>query len=419
MKEQQSQNAIIVKNVSKQFIIPHDKTNTLKGAFVNFFHRKSFEKFYALQDVSFEVKKGEFFGIIGRNGSGKSTLLKILAGVYANDTGSININGRISPFLELGIGFNPELSGRDNIYLNATILGLTKKQIDEKFDSIVAFSELGRFIDQKVKNYSSGMNVRLSFSVAIHANREILLMDEVLAVGDANFQSKCLEEFNKYRDMGKTVVLVTHDINTVQRYCDRAMLLRNGKIEIIGTAEEVGNEYTYQNMSDEEKRSEKNSEEARVGKIIGQHSELESSEEGKNKVAEIIGVEFLNKDGKINNVFKTNDFIKIRILYKIKKEINELNIGVALLDDNGQYIFVYNTDMDNFKINKEKGFIEIDFEKMPLLKGNYKINLALFPKSGMQAYDFLPNFKTLEIFSISKDNSYQGLISIKHEWRQQ
>jgi ABC-2 type transport system ATP-binding protein len=255
-KTEQSQTAISVKNVSKQFVIPHDKTNTLKGAFVNFFHRKSFETFYALQDVSFEVKKGEFFGILGRNGSGKSTLLKILAGVYTNDTGSIDINGRISPFLELGIGFNPELSGRDNVYLNATILGLTKKQIDEKFDSIVAFSELERFIDQKVKNYSSGMNVRLSFSVAIHANREILLMDEVLAVGDANFQAKCLSEFNKYREMGKTVILVTHDIETVKKYCDRAMLLRNGEIQTIGDPKEVGNEYMRQNMSDEERRIE-------------------------------------------------------------------------------------------------------------------------------------------------------------------
>jgi ABC-2 type transport system ATP-binding protein len=253
-KTAQSQNAISVQNVSKQFIIPHDRTNTLKGAFVNFFHRKTFETFYALQDVSFEVKKGEFFGILGRNGSGKSTLLKILAGVYTTEIGSIKINGRISPFLELGIGFNPELSGRDNIYLNATILGLTKKEIDRKFASIVAFSELERFIDQKIKNYSSGMSVRLAFSVSIHANREILLMDEVLAVGDANFQTKCLEEFEKYRKMGKTVILVTHDIETVKKYCDRAMLLRNGKIQIIGNPEEVGNEYIRQNMSDEEKR---------------------------------------------------------------------------------------------------------------------------------------------------------------------
>jgi ABC-type polysaccharide/polyol phosphate transport system ATPase subunit len=255
-KTEQNQIAISVKNVSKQFSIPHEKISSIKIAFINIFKKHSYETFYALKDVSFEVKKGEFFGILGRNGSGKSTLLKILAGVYTADKGHTKAHGLISPFLELGIGFNPELSGRDNIYLNATVLGLTKKEIDAKFDSIVAFSELERFIDQKLKNYSSGMSIRLAFSVSIHANREILLMDEVLAVGDANFQSKCLREFAKYKEQGKTVILVTHDISTVQRYCDRALLLRNGEIAMIGSAEEVGNEYIKQNKLDEENRIE-------------------------------------------------------------------------------------------------------------------------------------------------------------------
>ena len=252
--EQNNTVAISVKNVSKQFSIPHEKISSIKIAFINLFKRKTSETFYALKDVSFEVKRGEFFGILGRNGSGKSTLLKILAGVYTANKGHIKIDGLISPFLELGIGFNPELSGRDNIYLNATVLGLTEKEIDTKFDSIVAFSELERFIDQKVKNYSSGMQVRLAFSVAIHANREILLMDEVLAVGDSNFQSKCLREFARYREMGKTVILVTHDIATVQKYCDRVMLIRNGEVAMVGTAQEVWDEYVRQNILDEENR---------------------------------------------------------------------------------------------------------------------------------------------------------------------
>jgi ABC-2 type transport system ATP-binding protein len=252
--EQKSDIAISVKNVSKQFSIPHEKISSIKIAFINLFKKNTYESFYALKDVSFEVKKGEFFGILGRNGSGKSTLLKILAKVYTADKGHIKIDGLVSPFLELGIGFNPELSGRDNIYLNATVLGLTEKEIDAKFDSIVSFSELERFIDQKVKNYSSGMNVRLAFSVALHANREILLMDEVLAVGDANFQSKCLREFACYKEQGKTVILVTHDIGTVQKYCDRAMLLRNGGVAMIGSAQEVGDEYVRQNILDEENR---------------------------------------------------------------------------------------------------------------------------------------------------------------------
>jgi len=197
------------------------------------------------------VKKGEFFGIIGRNGSGKSTLLKVLAGIYQPDKGEVKINGMISPFLELGIGFNPELSGRDNVYLNATVLGMTKKQIDEKFDAIVAFSELERFIDQKLKNYSSGMQVRLAFSVAIHANREILLMDEVLAVGDELFQKKCLEQFGKIKASGKTIVFVSHDADAVRNYCDRVMLLRSGKVMGIGDPAEVSREYARENSVDE------------------------------------------------------------------------------------------------------------------------------------------------------------------------
>lgn len=242
--------AIHVERLSKTFRIPHEKISTLRGAFVNIFHKKTYETFHALEDVSFDVARGEFFGIIGRNGSGKSTLLKILAGIYRPDRGKVSIAGRISPFLELGIGFHPELSGRDNVYLNGTVLGLTKKQIDEKFDAIVDFSELRRFIDQKIKNYSSGMQVRLAFSVSIHANREILLMDEVLAVGDHNFQEKCLKEFERYKSEGKTVVLVSHDLGTVQKYCERSLLLRDGKVQAIGPSEEVGKLYLEQSAHD-------------------------------------------------------------------------------------------------------------------------------------------------------------------------
>jgi len=225
--------AIKVENISKTFKIPHEKISSLRGAFVNVFRKKTFEEFKALDSVSFEIKKGEFFGIIGKNGSGKSTLLKVLAGIYQADQGKVEIDGLISPFLELGIGFNPELSGRDNVYLNATVLGMTKKQIDEKFDSIVKFSELERFIDQKLKNYSSGMSVRLAFAVSIHANRDILLMDEVLAVGDINFQQKCYEYFIKMKGK-KTILFVSHDLENMLKFCDRSILIMNGKVEFIG-----------------------------------------------------------------------------------------------------------------------------------------------------------------------------------------
>jgi len=423
-KENKTENAIVVKNLSKKFVIPHEKTNTLKGAFVNLFHKNNSEVFNALSDVSFEVKKGEFFGIIGRNGSGKSTLLKILAGIYVPNSGSVKVHGRISPFLELGIGFNPELSGRDNIYLNATVLGLTKKQIDEKFDSIVAFSELERFIDQKLKNYSSGMQVRLAFSVAIHANREILLMDEVLAVGDSNFQSKCLSEFNKYRDMGKTVILVTHDIGTVQRYCDRAMLLRNGKIEKIGNPEEVGNEYIYQNMSDEEKRMIKEEkrkmvlESKEAEKLKGKEKEEEENirqkEEKKNKIAEITKVEFLDKDGKVKNVFETGEGMSIKVCFKRTKELKEINIGFGLYKDDNSYIFGYNTQMDNYLIPQNSESVILSFGSIPLLKGNYFIKCVCFGDIEEKYYDFKEKAKTFQVFSTSK---YRGVININHDWK--
>ncbi len=243
-KKLEGKNTVIkVENVSKIFRVPHQKIDSVSGAFVSIFNKKTYEKFVALDDISFDIKKGEFVGIIGKNGSGKSTLLKILAGVYIPDSGKVVINGRISPFLELGIGFNPELSGRDNIYLNATILGLSRREINEKFDEIVEFSEVGRFIDQKIKNYSSGMQSKLAFSVAIHANREILLMDEVLAVGDVAFRKKCLNIFENYKNQGKTVILVSHSISTVEKYCDKVIYLSNSRIKKIGSAKEVCNEY--------------------------------------------------------------------------------------------------------------------------------------------------------------------------------
>ena len=425
--------AISVKNISKTFRIPHERVDSIRIAALNCFHKNSYEEFQALNDVSFEVKKGEFFGIIGRNGSGKSTLLKVLAGIYRVDSGKVKVNGLVSPFLELGIGFNPELSGRDNIYLNATVLGLTRKQIDAKFDSIVRFSELERFIDQKLKNYSSGMGVRLAFSVSIHANREILLMDEVLAVGDSNFQAKCLTEFHKYKEMGRTVVLVTHDIATVQRYCDRAMLLRNGKIEKIGKAEEVGNEYIYQNMSDEEKRmiaenEEKlKSEEEKSKKMKGEELRLEKkrieeerkkqAEEKKNKVAEITNVEFLDKDGKSKNVFETGEDIVARIYYNAKKKIEKPVFGVAIHTDDGFHISGPNTKTSKFTIDfiEGNGFFDFIMNENQFFSGGYKFTAALYNWECLIPFDFKDKMYDFKV--ISRDENQSGLLKIKISWK--
>lgn len=401
--------AISVKNLSKSFVIPHEKIDSLRGAFVGAFKQKSFEKFKALDDISFEVKKGEFFGIIGRNGSGKSTLLKILAGIYEPDQGKVKIDGRISPFLELGIGFNPELSGRDNIYLNATVLGLSKKEIDEKFDSIVKFSELERFIDQKLKNYSSGMQVRLAFSVSIHANRNILLMDEVLAVGDSNFQAKCLEEFNKYRDAGKTVILVTHDIRTVQRYCDRAMLLRNGKIKKIGEAEKVSDEYISDNMEDETRRQKE------IIKNNPQYSDKHLKQYLSRQV-EITNIQLFNKKGVRNNVFATGDYMKIKISYRVNSPVDGLNIALGLYSEIGERIFGYNTQMDKVSLEKKSGSIFLFLKKIPILKGPYYFNVACFGITEDIYFDVKRKYADVKIFSKGKKNNYRGFCDIEHEW---
>ena len=426
--------AISVKNVSKQFVIPHEKTNTLKGAFINLFRKNTYEKFYALKDVSFEVKKGEFFGILGRNGSGKSTLLKILAGVYTPNKGSVHINGLISPFLELGIGFNPELSGRDNIYLNATVLGLSEKEIDAKFDSIVAFSELERFIDQKVKNYSSGMNVRLAFSVAIHANREILLMDEVLAVGDSNFQSKCLREFARYKEMSKTVILVTHDIGTVQRYCDRAMLLRSGEVVKIGSAEEVGNEYIYQNMSDEERRIVKEQEQTRMkaeknlknlkGKAFEEEikrmeqEKNKQDEDRKNKIAEVIGVEILDKHDNIKNVFETGELIKIVVTNRFYRKVDDPIFGIVIRDAfHKKQIFVTNTQFKKIvtgpvMIGDRKVTYLIDIR---FATGEFYICPAIADRTGKISFDWKDDMN--KIIITNKEFNSGGFVDFAHEIR--
>jgi len=246
--------AIRAEHIFKTFRIPYENRDTIREQIFSLRKKLSYTNFVALDNVSFEIKKGEFLGLIGRNGSGKSTLLKILAGIYTQDQGIVTVNGEISPFLELGIGFNTELSGKDNIYLNGTILGLSKKEIERKYKEIVLFSEIEPFINLKMKNYSSGMHVRLAFSVAIHANKDILLMDEVLAVGDANFQVKCIREFENYKKQGKTVILVSHNLDAVTRFCDRAMLFRQGKLVCDGPSKDVVTQYILQNELDEQLR---------------------------------------------------------------------------------------------------------------------------------------------------------------------
>ena len=251
-----SPRAIVVDRVSKQFRLPHEQMHTLKERVLHPLRQPTFDAFPALRNVSFDVGRGEFFGIVGRNGSGKSTLLKCLAGIYRADEGEIYVDGQMSTFIELGVGFNPDLPARDNVMINATMMGLSTKEARRRFDGIIDFAELHEFVDLKLKNYSSGMMVRLAFSVAIQVDAEILLIDEVLAVGDASFQQKCFDEFARIRKSGATVLLVTHDMGSVERFCDRAILLEHGRVVDLGETSRIGSKYFELNFSAEAREAE-------------------------------------------------------------------------------------------------------------------------------------------------------------------
>ena len=245
--------AIKVDAVSKNFVLPHQRMSSIKGLITSIGKKNNIqkkEKQKALEDISFEVKKGEFFGIVGRNGSGKSTLLKILANIYQPTTGKVTISGKLVPFIELGVGFNPELTGRENVYLNGSMLGFSEKEITDMYDGIVEFAELERFMDQKLKNYSSGMQVRLAFSMATRAEADILLVDEVLAVGDADFQRKCFDYFKKLKRDKKTVIFVSHDMNSVREYCDKAIMIEKSVIIARGKSEKVARTYSRMFMEE-------------------------------------------------------------------------------------------------------------------------------------------------------------------------
>jgi len=234
-----TQPAIQVEHVSKSFLLPHQRRTSIKELFLHPRRKIEYEHHEALRDVCLEIGAGEFFGVVGPNGSGKSTLLKIIAGIYRADSGVVHVNGRLSPFIELGVGFNAELNARDNVLVNGTLLGLSRRELEQKFDEMIGFAELERFVDQQLKNYSSGMLSRLAFSVAIQVPFDILLLDEALAVGDAEFQEKCFRTFEDMRAAGTTVVFVSHDLDTVGRWCDRALLLHHGAIAAAGEPDEV------------------------------------------------------------------------------------------------------------------------------------------------------------------------------------
>ena len=399
-----AENIIIrVDNISKTFKIPHERNNSLKSSVASMLRLRgnSFSIFHALSDITFEVKEGEFFGIIGRNGSGKSTLLKILASIYQPDTGKIKINGRVSPFLELGVGFNPELTAKENVFLNGAILGLSKKEVAEKYDGIIEFAELEDFVDMKLKNFSSGMQVRLAFSVAIQAQAEILLIDEVLAVGDANFKEKCFRTFKKMKAEGRTIVFVSHDMDSIKEFCDRAALIHNSKIEVIGSVEKAIQRYNEINFGDAKNETG----------IL----EVGSTRWGNGDV-KIKEAVILNDKGQSQNTFVTGDNLSLKIKYKVNKKIDKPNVGISLFREDGIYCFDINTDLDKVspKFLEKDGEISLSYKNVMLQKGNYYFKVGIYRDYWKETLDFIdlgPEFKIKDM-----DNKQHGVVYIEHEW---
>ena len=323
--------AVKVDHVSKNFRLPTEATQSLRTALVNRFRGiKGYREQHVLKDISFDVYKGDFFGIVGRNGSGKSTLLKIISQIYVPEKGTVTVEGKMVSFIELGVGFNPELTGRENVYMNGAMLGFTTEEIDAMYGDIVEFAELEDFMNQKLKNYSSGMQVRLAFSVAIKAQGDVLILDEVLAVGDEAFQRKCNDYFMERKASGKTTILVTHDMGAVKKYCNRAVLIEDGLVKAYGDPEDVANQYSFDNAVSS----------APQEVMTEEDDETEKEEKKVEPYVDNLTVELLTP-----NKIRPTDKIEFEISYDVLKDV-ETHIVFSLTDIDRR-IWMYNDNATN------------------------------------------------------------------------
>lgn len=387
-----NETAIKVEHISKNFKLPHEKQTSVKSIFINFYRRKkSYEMQEALKDVSFEVKKGEFFGIVGRNGSGKSTLLKLLASIYAPTKGSIQVNGTLTPFIELGVGFNPELTGRENVYLNGALLGFNRKEMLAMYEDIVEFAELEQFMDQKLKNYSSGMQVRLAFSIAIRAKSDILLIDEVLAVGDAAFQQKCFEYFRVLKSQGKTVIFVSHDRAALESFCERCVLIDGGKLLAAGPTNKILVKYNEIVL---EQAAGAKSKTTKAKKRWGTHD------------IQIIDA-YTQSNGSRTDKFKPHDTINIIVKMQSNAVVEQPVYGIVIKREGEEPIFVTNTKVEGIDTGtiKEGQRIEVVYEVDNIFgNGSYSISPAVANRDATLFYDWRENF--LSFYITGWDDTY-------------
>lgn len=387
--------ALNVESVSKRFRLYHDRNQSLKATVMRG-GRARFEEFWALRDVSFSVPVGTTFGLIGENGSGKSTLLKCMAKILRPEEGRITINGKVSALLELGAGFHPELSGRDNVYLNGAILGLSRKEVVRRFDDIVAFAGLERFIDTPVKNYSSGMYVRLGFSVAINVEPDLLLVDEVLAVGDEQFQRRCAEKFADLKRSGRTIVLVSHSLGSVSSMCDTVAWLDHGTLQRVGDPSDVVDEYlsSVQNdpTADPGEGARWGSGEARVERI------------------EVL----VDGDGSV----RTGDRVAFRFHYRTTERIARPVFGMSVHALDGTVISGPNTKDAQLIPDwiEGEGVVELEVPRLMLLPGTYNVSSAITDNEALHIYDFRNRATRFTVAPGTPHESYGGLVSLGGQW---
>ena len=362
--------AVSVDGVSKRFRLYHEKNQYLKSTVLRG-KRAKYDEFWALKDISFEIPSGSSFGIIGSNGSGKSTLLKCLAGILTPDKGDITVRGRIAALLELGAGFHPEMSGRENIFLNGAILGMTQRELLRKMDSIIEFAGLEEFIDTPVKNYSSGMTVRLGFAIAINVDPEILIIDEVLAVGDSAFQQKCHEKIEEFKHDGRTIILVSHGLGDVAQLCQTVAWIENGDLKAIGDGYDVVGEYL----------GEANDATVRQTGEIG--------ERWGTREVEIAGVEFLGLDKKPISSIRSGAPVTLRVNFQAHQQVPEIVVGFRISHLHGTNIWGTNTKRRSVHVGpvSGNGSIDIEIPEFPLLSGTYDLTIAISDASEVHSFD--------------------------------
>jgi ABC-2 type transport system ATP-binding protein/lipopolysaccharide transport system ATP-binding protein len=408
--------AIEVENVSRIYrkYSEQHRFKTFKSAILKgdlFKSLKSDEKVAALNNINFKVEKGTTFGVIGENGSGKSTLLKVVAGISKPTSGRISVRGKVSALIELGAGFHPEITGRENIYINGVMLGLSKEEIDRKFNDIVEFAELEDFIDAPVKTYSSGMYMRLGFSIAINVNPDVLLVDEVLAVGDASFVPRCLERIDEFRRKKKTILFVSHDLITVERVCDRVAWLKNGEMKALGDPKRVIDKYVQDVKSKKESDFEQKQKEEEAQEDF--EPERRENRWG-NRDIEIKKVRLRDSQGKEKHVFSPSDGMVIEMNFSAKNHIKDFVFGIGIFNSQGVCCYATNTVLEGYKSRSVQGSEKVVciIKTLNLTNGTYYLDVAAHRQDGLP-YDYHRN---LYSFMVSSDYTDSGIYRPQHSW---